>query len=173
MQTLEIQTLGIISVNIWQIVVSLLNLVILFLLIKKFLYKPVKKMLEERQGNIDKQYNDAEEAKAKALEDQKAYEEKLSAASNEADGIIQSAVDTAKAREKEIIADAKRKAEGIVAKAEGDAKLAVLKAEDSIKQEIISVSTVLTEKVLQREISEDDHKALIDDFIDNIGDQNE
>lgn len=167
------QSLDVISINIWQIVVSLLNLVILFLLVKKFLYKPVKKMLEERQSNIDKQYSDAEEAKAKALEDKLAYEEKLSAASIEADGIVQSAVDTAKAREKEILSDAKRKAEGIVAKAEGDAKLAVLKAEDSIKQEIISVSTVLTEKVLQREISEDDHKALIDEFIDNIGDRDE
>jgi uncharacterized membrane protein YfhO len=78
-------------------------------------------MLEERQSNIDKQYSDAEEAKAKALEDKLAYEEKLSAASIEADGIVQSAVDTAKAREKEILSDAKRKAEGIVAKAEGDA----------------------------------------------------
>ncbi len=167
------QSLDVISVNIWQIVVSLLNLVILFLLVKKFLYKPVKKMLDERQASIDKQYSDADEAKLKALENQKAYEEKLSAAENEADGIVQSAVDTAKAREKEIIADAKQKAEGIVAKAENDAKLAVLKAEDSIKQEIISVSTVLTEKVLQREISEQDHKNLIDDFIDNIGDENE
>ena len=167
------QSLDVISVNIWQIVVSLLNLTILFFLIKKFLYKPVKKMLEERQGNIDKQYSDAEQAKAKALEDQKAYEEKLSAASTEADGIIQSAVDTAKAREKEILFDAKRTAEGFVTTAENDAKLAVLKAEDSIKQEIISVSTVLTEKVLQREISEDDHKTLIDEFIDNIGEEDE
>lgn len=167
------QSLDIISINIWQIVVSLLNLVILFLLIKKFLYKPVKKMLEERQGNIDKQYSDAEEAKIKALEDKKNYEEKLSAASSEADGIIQSAVDTAKAREKEIIADAKAKAEGIVTKAESDAKLAVLKAEDSIKKEIINVSTVLTEKMLEREISQDDHKNLIDSFIDNIGEHDE
>ncbi len=167
------QSLDIISVNIWQIVVSLLNLVILFLLIKKFLYKPVKKMLNERQANIDKQYSDAQEAKTKALEDQKAYEEKLSAANMEADGVIQSAVDTAKAREKEILAEAKKKADGIVAKAENDAKLAVLKAEDSIKQEIISVSTALSEKVLEREISEADHKNLIDSFIDNIGDSDE
>ncbi len=167
------QSLDVISINIWQILVSLLNLVILFLLIKKFLYKPVKKMLVDRQANIDKKYSDAEEAKNKALEDQKAYEEKLSTAQMEADGVIQSAVDTAKAREKEIIADAKQKAEGIVTKAENDAKLAILKAEDSIRREIIDVSTVLTEKVLEREISEDDHKNFIDSFIDNIGDGDE
>lgn len=167
------QSLDVISINIWQIVVSLLNLVILFLLVKKFLYKPVKKMLNERQANIDKQYSDADEAKAKALENQKLYEEKLSAAATEADGIVQSAVDTAKAREKEIIEDAKAKAEGIVLKAENDAKLAVLKAEDGIKQEIINVSTILTEKVLEREITQADHKNLIDSFIDNMGDENE
>ncbi len=167
------QSLDVISINIWQILVSLLNLVILFLLIKKFLYKPVKKMLQERQATIDKQYSDAEDAKNKAIADQKAYEEKLSAAKTEADGVILAAVDTAKAREKEILAEAKQKAEGIVTKAESDAKLAILKAEDSIRREIIHVSTLLTEKVLEREISDQDHKNFIDSFIDNIGDGDE
>ena len=167
------QTLDVISINIWQIVVSLLNLVILFLIIKKFLYNPVKKMLQQRQDSVDKQYQDAEKANANALENQKMYEEKLSAASLEADGVIQSAVDTAKAREKEIIADAKEKAENILLKAENDAKLAVLKAEETIKQEIIGVSTVLTEKLLEREINQDDHKKMIDSFIDDIGENDE
>lgn len=167
------QTLDVISINIWQIVVSLLNLVILFLIIKKILYNPVKKMLQQRQDSVDKQYQDAEKANANALENQKMYEEKLSAASLEADGVIQSAVDTAKAREKEIIADAKEKAENILLKAENDAKLAVLKAEETIKQEIIGVSTVLTEKLLEREINQDDHKKMIDSFIDDIGENDE
>ena len=167
------QSLDVISINIWQIIISLLNLVILFFIIKKFLYKPVKRMLFERQNTIQKQYDDAEQAKSDAMNAKTQYEEKLSAASLEADGIIQSAVDTAKAREKEIITDAKQKADGIILKAENDAKLAVLKAEDSIKKEIIDVSTVLTEKVLEREISADDHKNLIDSFIDNIGEDNE
>ena len=167
------QSLDVISINIWQIIISLLNLVILFFIIKKFLYKPVKRMLFERQNTIQKQYDDAEQAKSDAMNAKTQYEEKLSAASLEADGIIQSAVDTAKAREKEIITDAKQKADGIILKAENDAKLAVLKAEDSIKKEIIDVSTVLTEKVLKREISADDHKNLIDSFIDNIGEDDE
>lgn len=167
------QTLDVISINIWQIVVSLLNLVILFLIIKKILYNPVKKMLQQRQDSVDKQYQEAEKANANALENQKMYEEKLSAASLEADGVIQSAVDTAKAREKEIIADAKEKAENILLKAENDAKLAVLKAEETIKQEIIGVSTVLTEKLLEREINQDDHKKMIDSFIDDIGENDE
>ena len=45
------QTLDIISVNIWQIIISLSNLVILFLLVKKFLFKPVKSMIAKRLLN--------------------------------------------------------------------------------------------------------------------------
>jgi len=41
-------TLDVISVNIWSILISLCNLLILFFIIKKFLYKPVRKMLAER-----------------------------------------------------------------------------------------------------------------------------
>jgi len=47
------QTLEVISVNLWQILISLLNLLILFLLFKKFLFKPVNNMLAKRQSEID------------------------------------------------------------------------------------------------------------------------
>lgn len=167
------QSLDVISINLWQILVSLANLVILFLLIKKFLYKPVKKMLESRQNTIDGEYSAAEEAKKLALEDKKAYEEKLSTAKAEADAVIQSAVDTAALREKEILADAKEKADGIIRKAKEDAELEKRKAEESIKQEIVEVSTLLAEKMLDREINPQDHQDMIDSFIDSIGDEND
>ena len=86
-----------------------------------------------------------------------------------ADGIIKNAVDIAAAREAEMIAEAKTKAEAIVKKAEDEAVLEKKKAEADIKREIVDVSTLLTEKILVREISEDDHKKLIDSVIDNIG----
>ena len=163
------QTLDVISVNIWQILASLLNLVLLFLIVKYFLYKPVKNVLASRRASIDKEYSDAEEAKNKALSDKAEYEEKLLAADVEADGIIKNAVDIAAAREAEMIAEAKTKAEAIVKKAEDEAVLEKKKAEADIKREIVDVSTLLTEKILVREISEDDHKKLIDSVIDDIG----
>ena len=167
------QSLDVISVNLWQIVVSLANLVILFLLIKKFLYKPVKKMLEARQGTIDKQYADAESAKTAAEQDRLEYAEKLRSAKVEAEGVIQSAVSTANAREQEIVSIAKEKAEGILRKAESDAELERRKAREGIRQEIIEVSTLLAEKILEREVNSDDHTELINTFLDNIGDGNE
>lgn len=167
------QTLDVISVNLWQILISLANLAILFFIVKKFLYKPVKNMLEKRRGAIDKEYGDAEEAKAEALKDKELYAEKLSGAKGEADAIISSAVSLAKAREDEIIEDAKKEAENILQKARDDAALEMRRAEGAIKDEIVDVSTLLTKKLLEREINADDHKELIDSFINEIGDDNE
>ena len=167
------QTLDIISVNIWQIVASLANLVLLFLVVKKFLYKPVKKMLENRQNTIEGDYAAAEEAKEQALADQKLYAEKLQGAKAEADSVIKNAVDTANEREKEIITQAKEKADGIVRQAQTDAELERKKAEESIKKEIVEVSSLLTEKLLEREVTKEDHKNFIDSFIESIGDEDD
>ncbi len=167
------QSLDIISVNLWQVLISLINLTLLFLIIKKFLYKPVKKMLEARQSTVDGVYRTADEAKEKALSDKKAYEEKLQGAKAEADRVIKSAVDTASEREKEILAQAKEKADGIVRQAKSDAELEHKRSEDSIKKEIVEVSSMLTEKMLRREVSAEDHKQLIDSFIESIGDDDD
>ena len=167
------QSLDVISINLWDIIVSLANLVILYLLVKKFLYKPVKKMLQDRQATIEGDYAKANEAKIAAEADKKAYEEKLSIAKSEADGVIQSAVSIAKARENEIIAEAKEKADAILRKAEDDAALELKKAENSIKEEIVGVGTLLAEKLLERELDEKDNKEFVDSFIAGIGEEDD
>ena len=150
--------------------VSLANLLILFWGVKKFLYKPVKKMLKARQATIEVHYSDAENAKNKALSDKKIYEEKLSGAKSEAENIIKSAVNLAKMRENEILEKAKSDAAIIVRQAKEDAESEIRKAEESIKYEIVDVSAILTSKILEREINSDDHKQIIDAFIEEIGD---
>lgn len=167
------QTLDVISVNIWQMLVSLGNLVLLFLIIKKFLYKPAKKMLETRHNAIQSDYDAAAQAKEQAYSDKMKYEEKLQTAKAEADEVIKSAVSIANEREKEIIAEAKAKADGIIRQAENEAVLERKKAEDAVKKEIVEVSSLLTEKVLEREVSAQDHQRFIDSFIESIGDEND
>lgn len=165
------QSLPVISVNIWQMVAALGNLVLLFLIAKKFLYKPVKNMLAARRSAIDSDYDAAQQAKEQALADKQKYEDKLKDASAEADSVIKSAVSTAAAREKEILNQAKERADGIIRQAEAQAELEHKKAEDSVRKEIVEVSSVLTEKLLEREVSAADHKHFIDSFIESIGDE--
>lgn len=167
------QNLGIISVNLWQILISLANLTILFLLLKKFLYKPVLKMLDERRNQIDGDYSDAAKAKKSAEMKDAELTERLANAKTEAEGIVKEAADAAKLRSDKIIGDARVTAEGIVRQAEVDAELERKRASENIKSQIVDVSTALAEKMLEREINADDHNALIDDFISKIGENND
>lgn len=165
------QNLDIISVNLWQILISLANLVILFLILKKFLYKPVTKMLEARRAEIDGQYADAENAKNSAEAKDAELTERLAGAKAEAEGIVKEAADIAKARGDKIVEEARATADGIIRQAEEDAELERKRVGETIKEQIVDVSTALAEKMLEREVNADDHKALIDDFISKIGDE--
>lgn len=164
------QNLDIISVNLWQILISLVNLLLLFLIIKKFLYKPVKNILAKRQAEIDEDYAAAKKAQDAADESRRVWEAKMASAETEADEIIRTATEKAKRRSDTMVEEAREKADGIVRVAQSEAELERKKAVDGIKREIVEVSGALTEKMLEREINTDDHRALIDSFIEEIGD---
>ena len=165
-----LQSLDVISINLWQILISLANLVILFLIVKKFLFKPVKKLFAKRQAELDHQYAAANAAEKQAQEHKAAWEKKLQSANEEADGIIKDATDAAKYRATQIVEEANAKAAGIQSRAEAEALLTQKRAEEEIKKEIVEVSSAIAEKMLEREVSQDDHRALIGSFIDTIGD---
>ena len=168
-----IQYQDVISFNVWQVLISLLNLLLLFLLFKHFLFKPVKKVIDERKKAVNAQYDEAEKAKLDAEADKNAWDAKMEEAETEANAIIASATANANRRSDAIIEEARVKAGGIVRQAETAAELERRKAEEDIKQEIVDISTLLTEKMLSREIKEDDHRELIDSFISEIGDKHE
>ncbi len=167
------QNLDVISVNLWQILISLANLLIMFLIIKKFLYKPVKATLTKRQSELDARYQAAETAEQDALRHQADWEAKMAGAKAEADRIVDQATEQAKFRSDAMVEEARQKAEAMVQMAQTQAQLERRKAEDGIKREIVEVSGLLTEKMLEREINAEDHRNLIDSFIDQIGDFDE
>ncbi len=167
------QTLEVISVNLWQILISLLNLVLLYLIVKHFLYKPVKNVLAKRQAELEEHYTAAEKAEEDAKADRLAWEEKLSGANAEADAIIQNAAELAHSRSDAIVSEAREKADGIVRVAQNEAELERRRATESVKREIVEVSGAIAEKMLEREVKLDDHRKLIDSFIENIGESDE
>ena len=167
------QSLDVISVNIWHILISLINLVLLFLVVKRFLFKPVKKLFAEREATIAMQYSAAEEAERVANENKAEWEKKLSEAQIRADEVIKNASDIADTRAEQIVADAKVRAEDIMRRAETDAELTRKKAEDGIRQEIAGVSVEIAEKLLEREIDEQDHRTMINDFIEELANSND
>ena len=166
------QFLEVISVNIWQILISLLNLVILFFILKRFLFKPVQGMLAKRQEELDKKYDDAEQARSLANSDREFWNEKMKSAKKEGESIIQKAIDDAKNLSSRLIFDANTKADGIIKEAKAQAQLELKKAEKEIKQQIVDTSVILADKMLEREINIEDHQTLINSFIEGLGDDN-
>lgn len=163
------QSLDVISINLWQILISLCNLLLLFLIIKKFLYKPVKRLLQERQSTLDQQYAAADNAKKQAEQSRVSWEEKLQGAQAEADTLLKEETARAERRSAQIVSEAREKADIIVHEAEKQADLEHKKAQAEIKKEIVDVSALLTEKMLRREIRQEDHRDLIDAVISEIG----
>ena len=164
------QTLEIISVNLWQILISLANLLIIFLILKKFLWKPVKKVMDQRKAMVDKQFADAAAAEEKANANQAEWAAKLADADAEAKSRIDAADETARRHGDRIVADAKDKAQGIIRQAEAEAVLERQKAEADIKREIAAVGAELAEKMLEREMKSEDHAKMIESFLDEVGD---
>ena len=162
------QFLDVISVNVWAILASLANLLLLTWIIKKFLFKPVKKMLDARRAAIDEDYAQAKAAREEAEESRLNYEAAMAAARQTSDQIIADASRTAEYRSNEIVAEARERASEIRRQAETDALLERKKAEDEMKHEIANVSAQLTGKLLQREINEEDHRNLIDSFLKDL-----
>ena len=149
----------------------LLNTLILFLIIKHFLFNKVNAVLEERKNSVAKTYEDADSSleKAKALEYE--YTERISTAKDESAEILKNATKKAQSRSDEIITDAKLEAHGIVEKANSDIEKEKKRAINQIKDEISDIALSIAEKVVVKEISAKDHERLIEDFIAGIGDE--
>ena len=165
------QDLDIISVNIWHIVISLANLVILFLILKKLLFKPVKKIVDKRQKEIESEYKKAEKTQAEADAIKAEWECKMATAEAEADKIISDAVERADSRNEVMLYESREKADQIIRKAKADIERERKDARETIKKEIVDVSQTLSEQIIGREINMDDHRDLIDKAIDKIGEE--
>lgn len=163
------QSLEIISINIWQILISLCNLLILFLVLKKFLYKPVMKVMAERQSRIDTQINDAKQDRTAAEAMRAEYEEKLEKAAAEGDQIIKNAVQRARTQEEEILKSANDSAARTLKRAEEQVELERRKAVNQLKDEVSGMAVDIASAVIEKNLSADDNKALIDKFIENLG----
>ena len=160
--------LELISLNIWHIVAAILNLLILTLIVKKFLFERVQKVLAERKSQVDTLYTDAETAKTAAESERAEYEEKLGQAQAEADELLRAAAQRADRMSDEILAAASEKASEKMRRADADIAQEKKKAINEIKNERSGMSVDIAEKVVGREIKEEDHKKLIDSFIEAL-----
>ncbi len=162
-------TLDFLSINVWHILMAIGNLLILVLILKKFLFKPVQNIIRQREEEVEKVYSDADKALSDANAEKELYKKKLDDAKAEADSLIKTASDRAKAESSEIISGAKAEAERKLRVADEDIELAKKKAADEMRDSISEMVISLAEKVVEKEIDPSAHASLIDEAIDSLG----
>ncbi len=163
------QYLAFFTIDVWTMLFTWINLIILYTVVKKILYKPVMNILNQRDEEIKKIYSDANDANEKAMAMEKEYSEKMAQARDEAGEIIKQATLSAQRRENEIILSAQEKANIMTKRAEAEIRQERKKAYRDIKNEISDISVAIAGKMVQREITLEDQEALISQFIENVG----
>ena len=159
-----------VGVNFWDALFVLLNTLTIFFVAKKFLFGPVMKIIADRQKEIDDMYASAGAAKESAAALETEYKQKLSVAAETSERMVKEAVARGQSREEEIIRQANQEASAILDKASADIALEKKKAINDAKDEISGIAMEIAGKVVGRQLTEADQADLIDNFINELGD---
>ena len=160
-----------IGINFWTGLFVLLNFLLLFFVAKKYLFKPVKDMIDSRQKEIDDMYAQADAAKASADSMEAQYKAQLAAAQETSDTLVKEAMARGKNREEEIVRQANREADAIREKAAQDIAREKQKALNDAKDEISSIALEIAGKVIGESMDEAKQQKLVDSFLAELGEQ--
>ena len=160
---------ALITLDGWTFLAQICNLMIQLLIFKKFLLKPIKQVIADRKAKADSEIADAQKLRTEAEAMKAEYEQNLQNARTEANQIVATAQKTATARSEEIVGEARAQAAALKQKAEADIAQERKKAVNEVKDEIGGIAMEIASKVVEREIREEDHRDLIDEFIKNVG----
>lgn len=149
---------------------GLVTFICLMLLVGKFAWKPVTKMMNDRQSKItgDLDYADKSKNEAKELLEKRQGELKNTQA--EAVSILNTAKANGEKQSKEIVASAHEEASSIKNKAQSDIAQAKADALNGARDQVADLSVTIASKIIGKSLNADDQQALIDDYIKGLGD---
>lgn len=162
---------SLVSVNPVTLIGQICNLFITLFVFKKFFWRKVQDILDQRRTAADQVITDAQAACSEAMKIKETYEENMRQSKAKAEQLLFSAQQTAALRAEAIIRDAQQAASVIRQKAEANIAQEKKKALNDAKDEISEIAMVIAVKVLGRELNVTDQSGFVDDFIDKLGDQ--
>ncbi|VLL86140.1 proton-translocating ATPase, F0 sector, subunit b [Streptococcus pneumoniae] len=145
------------------------SFILLLVLIKKFAWPNITGIFEERAEKIASDIDRAEEARQKAEVLAQKREDELAGSRKEAKTIIENAKETAEQSKANILADAKLEAGHLKEKANQEIAQNKVEALQSVKGEVADLTISLAGKIISQNLDSHAHKALIDQYIDQLG----
>ena len=156
--------------DIFNLLFTVINILILYAGFRKFLFGPVNKIIAKRQEEIEKGFAEAEEAKAEAQKVRDEQDGILAAANEEADRIVAGAKDKAKAEYTRILAAADKEAEAAVMKAKAEIEADKKRVMKDMESQIAGLVIAATEKIVGAKQDSEQDLLLYDQFLSEVGD---
>ncbi len=160
--------LGLVELN-WTFVFQLINTLILYLILRKFLFGPVTNFMQKRENEIKKQIEDAKIMGAEALQLKEGYQVKLLQADEEGKDIVKKHTQRAENRAFDIVKTAEAEVETMKLNAHRELERERVKAVNELKGQISELTILAASKVVEKDLNEADHKELINKFISEVG----
>jgi len=147
------------------LILQWLNFVVLLLVLTRLLYKPLLDMLDSRRAEIENSLKEAHEAEEEAKRKLEEYTQKLNNVKKEALEILEEARAKAEVERKSILERTRRDAERMMEKTREEIARQVEAAKTELMQFVAGLSIDIAEKILEREIRQEDYEALINDYL--------
>lgn len=151
---------------------TVVNVLILFLLLRKFLYKPVMDIIAQRQKQVDDALNAAETSKKEAATAMNAAQDKLRNVDVEAAARREAYEQQAETAKKQLLADAQKQADAIVAEGKAAAEAERQHKLREADAQTTALARAMCEKLLARNLTEQDDSRLLDDLLEKAGAEN-
>ncbi|MDZ7261329.1 MAG: F0F1 ATP synthase subunit B [candidate division KSB1 bacterium] len=141
---------------------TVLTFLLLLFVLKKFAWKPLLRMLDEREQRIKDSLEKAEQAQREAESTLGAYQKMLNQARREAQEIIEKSQKAAEANRQEILQQAQRESELLLERAKREIALGKEKALDEIKQFAVDLSLTIASKIIGQSLTKEAHLHIIE-----------
>ena len=155
------------------LIFTIINLIVLYLLMKKFLFGPILNVMEQRKNMIDQQFASAKDTEEQAYELKGKYEDALKSAKDESMRIVNQAKDEAKVQAERIVKDANTQAGAMLDKAKADIRTEQENAMKAMESRVAEIALDAASKIMGEKNSSQQDLSLYDQFIKEAGDSND
>lgn len=142
--------------------------ILLWVVLARFLFRPVMALLDARDQEIKSIYENAQNEHTRAEELRVEYEQRISAIESEARSRIQAAIKEGESMKDEIIADARRRSDDILRKGQQDLVRERDKALAELREEIVEIAITAASKIVAESLDDAKHRKLVSDFINKL-----
>lgn len=153
----------------YELFFTLANVLILFLILRKVLFKKIIDVMDARDADIKNNIEAGQKAKEEGMKFKSEYETKIQDARDEGQMIVDFARKRAEEKSDTIISEARKEAEYIKQKANNEIAKEKEQAFNNIKSEISEIAVLAASKVIEKDIDKAKHEDLIENFIKEVG----